>query len=524
MHPAERTANFPNHPSKGGLASGLGAAAVISAASLAVHWFFNNRYGYFRDEFDYLACGQHLAWGYVDQPPLVPFLTQLSRFTLGESLRAIRFLPALAVSAVILLAAMIARELGGRRFAIALTALCVAVAPIYLSDGSLLTTNSYEPLIWMACAWFGIAAVKRNQPRNWLWFGIAAGIGLEEKYTIAVFGLGVVIGLLLTEQRKVLLNRWMWLGGLAAFLIFLPNLIWNIQNQWPFAQLMHNIRVSGRDVALTPVQFFSQQILLLSPLAAPVWIIGAGALLLAKRMKPYRWLGWSFLVSFAVIAGLHGKNYYLAPIYPMLFAAGAVGMESAIDRPGWRWGKPAILALVFVGGALLAPVTMPVLPVEQVQTYLQRMHIEVPKSEKSHERARLPQTYADQFGWLELVEKVAEVWDRIPAAERQDCGIFAQDYGQAGALDFFGPRYHLPPALSGHQTYFLWGPHGYSGNCLIVLDERKAVLEQLFERVEFMGVSSDNPYALEREIPVFLVHKIKSGTLSQLWPQIKRWR
>ena len=201
---------------------------AIALAKLVLHCFFNNRYGYFRDEFDYLSCGNHLAWGYVDQPPLLPFLVRVSRSLLGESLRSVRFLPALAISAVVILTSMMAREFGGRRFALILSAIAVLIAPIYLSDGSLLTTNSLEPLLWMGCAYFAILAIKRDA-RYWVAFGIVAGLGLEEKYSIAIFGLAIVGGLILTSKRRLLISRWLWIGGIAAFLIFLPNLIWNIK-------------------------------------------------------------------------------------------------------------------------------------------------------------------------------------------------------------------------------------------------------------------------------------------------------
>ena len=280
----------------------------IAFAKLVLHCVFNNRYGYFRDEFDYLACGDHLAWGYVDQPPLLPFLVRGSRVVLGDSLRSIRFLPALATSAVVVLTALIAREFGGRRFALVLSAVAVLIAPVYLSGGSLLTTNCLEPLLWMGCVYFAILALKCDA-RYWVCFGVVAGLGLQEKYSIAVFGFGIVVGLLISKQRQALLSKWFWIGGLAAFLIFLPNLLWNVQNHWPFLELMHNIKTTGKDVQLSPIEFFAQQILLLHPLTAPIWITGLFALLLSLRLKSYRFLGWCYLISFAAFVLLKGKNY-----------------------------------------------------------------------------------------------------------------------------------------------------------------------------------------------------------------------
>ncbi len=507
--------------------NGMLAVAAIAAATFALHMVFNARYGYFRDEFDYIICGNHPAWGYVDQPPLVPILSRIFRAIFGDSLRSIRFMPALSASALILLTGIITRELGGTRFAVALSALTIAIAPIYLSGGSLLTSNCcLEVLLWTGCVYFAILAAKQDQPRYWLWFGVVAGIGLQEKYSITVLGFAIVVGLLLTGQRRFLWSRWMWLGGAAAFLIFLPNLLWNIRYDWPFVQLIRQIRAEGRDVILSPWQYFSQQGLLIFPLSALIWVTGIIAFLVASRFKPYRFLGWAYLVSFSVFVVLKGKNYYLAPIYPVYLAGGCVVIDDAIDRlrQGWRWLKPAMVALLLVGGAIFAPLAMPVLPVDQFIPYMNWLPIKVPHTEYQHERVVLPQHYADQFGWDEIVQEVVVAWNQIPREERKDCGIVAQDYGQAGAIDFLGPKFGLPQSLSGHQSWWLWGPRGYSGNCLIVLDDSRARLEELFEHVEFVGTSRDNPYALEKEIPVFICRGAKFGTLARIWPSLKKWR
>ncbi len=457
----------------------------LALANFLLHLYFNNRYGYFRDEFDYIACGDHLAWGYVDQPPLVPLLVKISRLLLGDSLRSIRFIPALATSTTVILT---------------------------------------EPLLWMGCVYFAMLAIKRGDPRYWLWFGVVAGVGLQEKYSIAVLGFSIVVGLLLTEQRNVFTRKWIWLGGALAFLIFLPNVLWNVRNHWPFAELMHNIKADGRDVVLSPAAYFAQQVLIVHPILAPMWIIGVLAFLFSARLRPYRFLGWSYLAAFAVFIVLKGKNYYLGPIYPVYLAAGAVVIENLIERSRQVWLKPALVALIVAGGAWLAPIVMPVLPVDQFISYMQKLPFKVPRSEHSHMRAILPQHYADQFGWEEMVATVTQAYTRLSPEERSGCGIFAQDYGQAGAIDFLGRRYGLPPALSGHQTYFLWGPRGYSGNCLIVLDDKREVLEGYFEHVEYVGASADNPYALEREIPVFICRGAKFGSLTEIWPQLKKWR
>lgn len=511
-------------------ADGMAIVWAIALAKFVLHMYFNNRYGYFRDEFDYMSCGDHLQWGYVDQPPLIPFLTHISRAVLGDSLRAIRFLPALASSLLVVQAAITARQLGGRRYALILTAICVALAPQYLSNGGLLGTNCLEPNLWLGCAQFVTLAIQRNDPRYWIGFGIVAGLGMEEKYTIAVFGFGIVIGLLLTEQRRTLLNKWIWLGGLAALLIFLPNLLWNLHYDWPFVQLIRAIRAEGRDVVLGPVEWFFQQLVLVSPIAGPVWLAGFFALLFWKPLRPYRVLGWGYLVSYVVIFLQHGKNYYLGPVYPMLFAAGGVALDAWLSRSrGTAWLKPVMAAVIAINGIYLIPVTVPIFSPEHFLAYAKKLPFKLPVNEYAHARAALPQWYADQFGWKEISDETVVAWNRLPADERgsdpsKACGIFAQDYGQAGAIDFFGRRQSLPAAMSGDRTYWIWGPHGYSGDCMIVLDDRKEVLERYWTRVDLVGISAPNDWALEQQLPVFICRGKKFESWSAFWPRLKRWR
>jgi 4-amino-4-deoxy-L-arabinose transferase-like glycosyltransferase len=461
----------------------------------------------------------------VDQPPLVPILVRICREIFGDSLRSIRLIPALSNAALIILTGLITRELGGKRFAMLLGALAVFSAPIYLSGGNLLTSNCcLEVLLWMGCVYFAILAAKRYEPTYWLWFGVVAGIGLEEKYSILVLGLGIVFGLLITNQRRFLFNKWIWIGGITAFLIFMPNLLWNVAHEFPFVQLMRNIKAEGRDVALSPLQYIAQQILLINPLSAYLWITGVLALFFARRFRAYRFLGWAYLVGLTTFIVLGGKNYYLAPIYPVLLGAGAIAIEEAIVRSRQSWLKPVTALVALTSGAIFAPLAVPILPIDQFISYMNALPIKVPRSEYSHMSAALPQHYADQFGWNEIVSETAAAWNRIPSEGREDCGIFAQDYGQAGAIDFLGPKYGLPQSLSGHQTWWIWGPRNYSGNCLIVLDDDPKTLADLFQEVEFVGRSPDNPYALEKDIPVFICRKSKFGTLSELWPKLKKWR
>ena len=488
----------------------------------AGHFYFNNQYGYFRDEFNYIACGEHLDWGFVDHPPLIPLLVQFCRVLFGDSLRVIRLVPALASALTVVLSGAIARRLGGGPFAMLLTAVSVALAPVFLSDGSLLTTNCLEPLLWMGCVWFALQAIDgqpTDHPGAWLGFGVVLGLGLQEKYSIAIFAVALIAGLLLTPERRVLTNRWVWVGAMAAVAIFLPNFLWNVNHHWPFLELMRNIRASGRDTQLSVPRYFVEQLLLVGPLSAPLWLAGLAGLLMRREFRAYRFLGLSYILTFAFFAFSHGKNYYLAPVYPMLLAAGATWLE----RSNYALLRAGALILVMAGGAVLMPVTVPILPPEKLAAYLDSLPFEVPRSEVSFKNAALPQHYADQFGWQELVEVTARGWARLTPQDQRECAIFGQNYGQAGAIDFLGKSFHLPKALSGNQSYFLWGPRGYSGSCMIVIGDRQLRLLDLFESIEPWGETS-SPYARENRIPVYLCRRPKFGSLDELWPQLKAWR
>jgi len=285
---------------------------------------------------------------------------------------------------------------------------------------------------------------------------------------------------------------------------------------------MRNIRSEGRDVQLSVWQFFSQQTLLIGTLSAPIWMTGVVALLVCKSLRPYRLLGLCYFVAFTVFVVLHGKNYYLAPIYPMLLAAGAVMFERGLNRVryGWVW-QPLIAGTIFATGAWFAPLTVPILPVERFISYMDKLPIKVPRTERSHFAVVLPQHYADQFGWQEMAEAVAKIYNRLPPEQRAKTGIFGNNYGYAGAIDFFGPRLGLPKAISTHQTYWLWGPRNYTGESLIVLGDRRSSLEPKCQSIQEFDVSF-GAYGLEHD-PIFVCQGLK-WNLQEIWPELKKWR
>lgn len=503
--------------------SGPAIVTYLAIAKLLVHLATAGVYGLFIDELYFLACGEHLAWGYVDMPPLTALQAWLARFLFGDSTVAIRLFPALAGAGLVLLTGAIARELGGRRWAQGLAALAVLVAPGYLAVDSYLSMNSIEPLLWMGCALVLIRIIKSGNATLWIWFGILAGVGLQNKQTMLLFGFALIAGLLLTVERRTLANRWFVLGALVAMLIFLPNLIWMIRHDFPHLEMLANIRRTQRNVSLSPLQFVGQQILAMQPAALPIWLCGLWTLLASRNRTPYRALGWAYLLALGALLATHGRFYYLLPAYPMLFAAGAVALEQWFASARWRRARHAYAALVAVTGALLAPIAMPILPPETLIRYTEVLGVSQPKLEHRLSSG-LPQFFADRFGWPEMVATVATVYNGLPPHERAKTAILGASYGEAGAIDFYGPALGLPKAISGHLTYWYWGPRAYTGEIMIVLGEhRRENLEKYFTSVEEVATVG-HPHAMaSQHFPVYLCRGPRERTLQDIWPELKHW-
>src|SRR6266446_7516224 len=396
------------------LTTGPAIVMYIALAKLAIHLYAARFYGYFGDELYFMACSRHLAWGYVDQPPLIAVLVRIERLLFGDSLQSIRLFAALAGACTVLLAGWIARELGGKRFAQALAALAVLAAGVCLAMSHYISMNAFEPLAWAGCALVLIRIIKTGNQKLWLWFGLIAGVALENKYGIAFLATGVVAGLLLTQHRSMLLKPWIWLGGLLAFLIFLPNLVWNIQHHFPFFELLANIRRNGRNVPLTHLQFLGQVALHMNPASVPLVLSGLWFYFAHPQGKQFRVLGWASLVLLAVIMfSANGRPYYVAPAYPMLFGAGAVAMEGWLSRPRLQWLRPTYVCSLLIIGALGAPMAIPVLSPETYIRYSQRLHFAPPPIE-TDKLGPLPQFYADMVGWGEVAGEAAHLYHSFP--------------------------------------------------------------------------------------------------------------
>ena len=499
---------------------------LFAMLSVLIHSLTIGAYGWFRDEFYYVACGEHLAFGYVDHPPLAALLARLSREVFGESLPALRILPVLAGAAVVFLAGWLAREFGGGRFAQAVACLGVLIAPVFLFTFHVFSMNAFEVLLWTLAACVVVRIVQGGSPRLWLLFGLIAGIGLQNKHSMLVFGFGIFAALLLTPERRHLAKPWIWAGGALAALIFLPNVLWQARNGWPMVEFMRNAQ-ELKNVSLSPLEFFSEQILGMHPLALPVWLAGLGWLLFSRRGRPFRLFGWAFLVIFAVLVTQDSKPYYLSPIFPILLAAGGVALESGIGRIPSRFPRTAVaglvLALLAAGGAALAPMALPVLPVESLISYARALGLSEVSSGERHEMGALPQHFADMHGWDALVAEVARVVDTLPPQERAEARIFAQNYGEAGAISLLGRRYDLPRVLSAHNSYFLWGTGGWDGDVLVILggdeDDNRQVCRDL-RKVGEVRCGHCMPY--EDRNPVYVCRGF-TKPFAEIWPAIKKY-
>lgn len=495
------------------------AVVALAAAQLLLHLYAIRNYGVFRDELYYIACGRHLAWGYVDQPPLVALIARAMDSLFPGSLVALRLPAVLAGTALVLLAGWIARELGGRAFAQSLAALSVAVGGVYLYLHHVLTMNAFEPLFWMGCAGLVVRMVNTGNQKLWLGFGLLVGIGLQNKNSMLVFAFAATVAVLLTPLRSHLRSRWIWLGGLIALLVYLPNLWWQASHGFPHAQMLARAR-AVKDVANPPLKMFLAQIQMLNPATAPVWLAGLGYFLFSAAGRRYRVLGFTYLAVFATFAAFESKAYYVSPVYPMLFAGGGLFFEHAAAQRGWQWLKPALL-FVLSASMVFAPLILPLLPVEAFIRYSKVITVGETRSER-HEMGPLPQHFADMFGWEELTRAVADVYRHLPADEQRVAVVFGQNYGEAGAIDYFGPRYGLPPAISGHNQYWLWGPHG-NGAVLIVIGGSREDIEKAFESVELAGQFS-HPYVMpyENDLKIWVARKPKAD-LKKLWPMIRHY-
>ena len=505
--------SFPIQESR---ARRYGVPAVFAVATLLLHLAFNPYFGYHQDEFYFIACGQHLSFGYVDHAPLVPWIARLSQALFGESIAGLRFFPALAGSAAVFLAGLLANRLGGGRFAQALTCLMMLIAPVYLRSTNVLCIPAFEPIYWLLASYFVVRIIQEDNPRLWLAVGAIAGLGLMNKHSMLFFGFGLAVAIIATPLRKYLKTPWPYAGGAIAMLIFAPNILWQMQNGWPTLEFLRELNKEVMSDISTP-EFLIGQILYEHPFNAPIWIAGLVSLLFG-RAKQYRALGIIYVSVLVVMLITKGKIYYLAPAYPALFAAGAVAVERFSQRPMGVWFRPAVIALLAVGGALFMPLSLPMLDIERTDRYIKAVTMGLIKN-----AFELTGDLHAQFGWPELVDETARVYNTLTPEEKEKCLIVGRGYGIAGAIDYYGKNKGLPAAAATHMTYYLWGYPEKEYEVFLLVGYHEKYLRDAFSDVRLASTFTHphvNPWMNGLHITICRNPKVP---LPDLWKRMKSY-
>lgn len=493
-----------------------GIAAGMALLHLGVNAW--GAYGVFRDELYYLACAAHPAWGYVDQPPFSIALLATVRAMIGDSVFAIRLLPALGSAGLVAIVALLTRELGGRRFAQVSAALIASLGPVYLALFDTYSMNWIDMLVWVGAALLMARIANGEGRQDWITLGVLLGIGLLNKLSVLWLGAGLFAGLVLTRHRRKLQKPWPWIAAGIAVTISVPYGIWQMAHGWPLLEFMANAR-AGKMVAFGPLAFMGEALLEVNPLFGLVGLGGVVALFARRDLRSHRWGGWLFVTVAAllILAG-SSKPYYLAGAFFAPFAAGTVWIERMTGRLGrstaWRAG---VLAILIVAGVLIAPFGLPILPPDTMVAWMDTLGVQLSASER-HQQAALPQNYADRFGWRNLAEDVAWMYYTLPEDARRECLIFTTNYGRAGAIDYYSDEYGLPGAVSGHNNYHYWEPPGHrSGDVVLVIGSDPEALGSVFGSVEWVGASRcDRCMPYEANKPIYLCRNLLIP-MDELW-------
>ncbi|MGB7264054.1 MAG: glycosyltransferase family 39 protein [Terracidiphilus sp.] len=514
----------PHIPERTNLHGALRLAGLFTAITFLVHfvsslWGSHLGYGFFRDELYFLVCGHHLAWGYVDQPPLVALQARLAEAIFGLSPTGVRIFSFMAGGITVGLAGLLTWQLGGRRSAQVLAMMATLASPVILGITNFLSMNAFEPCFWMGALLVVLRIAEGSaRPRAWILFGVLAGLGIENKDTIVFFLVALLAGLLLSPQRHILWTKECAAGVAVLLLLALPNFIWQWVHQFPTYQFLDTVAHTDKNVRLSPVEFFYQQMKVELIVAAPLWIGGVVWLMLARKAREWRFVGLTFLVFLAMMMAMHAKNYYLAPIYPVLFAAGAVALGELARR---RW--PTIVYAAFLGEVLCTasgPIVLTVLPPDKYQALTSIYGPQKVNFDKF--TGPLPQILSDRFGWPQMVEGFAKRYDALPPDIRAKTGIFCDNYGEASAVNVLGRKYGLPTAISGHQNYFYWGWNNYSGESMLTLGEDAKQYEGTYSEVVDLG-PFDAPWIMDRERLHYFWLRGRKHTFAEDWPKIKYW-
>jgi 4-amino-4-deoxy-L-arabinose transferase-like glycosyltransferase len=502
--------------------------AAFFFAALLLHALTAARYGYFRDELYFIASSKHLAWGYVDQPPLVAVAAWLAA-PAGYAPIALRALPILAAAVTVYLAIRLAGELGGGRFARALAGVATLLMPAYLLLGNTLTTTSFEPFFWTLTIYIAIRLVRASNTqvqRWWMLLAVAVALGGYAKYSIVLPAVGVLLGLAVLPERRVLRSPWpLYALGLALALLA-PNIAWQASHGWPFFEVLrgnsahrpafaNGIALESYNLLLNARDFALEQLLYTNPIAVPLWLTGLIAPFRIRALRDLRFVTIAYAFGFIVAVALFAKGYYIIGFYAALFAIGAVAVERATAPM-----RIALFVALLTVGIVALPFSLPVLTVNRLVAYSTLLGLTGHGGSPAH---LIQPVFAEEFGWDRLAGDVARVYFALPPSERKRAAIYADTYGDAAAIDFFGPRHGLPQAISSQNNYYLWGTRGYDGRTLIAIGATRIDRLRAFYRSVTLAATSTEPYkwVVEGPDPIYILRS-PIAPLPIIWPSL-RW-
>lgn len=441
-------------------------------------------YGMFRDEYYYLACANRLAFGYVDHPPLSIYVLAAWKFLFGDSLIAIRFVPAIISSATIFLLGLFTMQLGGKKSAVIILMMAFMLTPIFLGMNTIYSMNTFDFFFWILSAYLFLKVIQTENKKYWIWLGIVLGLGLLNKTSVLWLGTGILVGTIFTPLRKDLKTKYPYLAFIIALLIFSPYIIWNITHDFAHLEFMRNA-ATRKYGGLTPITFIMDQILIHNPLSILIWLPGMIFFFFRKEEITYRALGFIWLTTFLILLiNGHSKGEYISAAYQILFAGGAVMIEKWSTVPNRNWTKYSIAVSVVVIGVLLSPFARPLLSPETFIQYQSAIGLEPPSNE-GHELVGLPQFYSDMFGWEELAKNVSKVYQSLPKKERERTIVYCGNYGKAGAIEYYSKKYPLPKVICPHNSYWYWWPENNKYTTIIIIggeiEEHLESLNEVFE-------------------------------------------
>jgi len=499
----------------------LGFVFIFVLIKISLNLVAISKFGFQRDELLHLALADHMDWGYIEVPPIIALLAKVSSTLFGNSLFAARLFPTLCSGLIVWLGGLTAIELGGKKFAIALTCLALIFSPAFAASGYLFEPVVFDQLWWLLSVWLLIKYCNTKSVKYLYFLGIVIGLGLLTKYTMGFFTIALIPGLLISNQRKLFLNGHVIVVAGLAFIIFLPNLIWQIQHSFPVFNQMATLKKEQLD-QLKPSGFILQQ-LVDNGMGIFIWLPGFLCLLISPVLRKYQFIGFTFILIFALFTLMNGKHYYLFGAYPMLFAAGGVVFERWLNNRTVAY-KIAVAALCTIPNFFIFPIALPILSLNQTIGFVKAGQKKFPFLNfvvlwDDHQVHPITQNYGDMLGWDELTTKVAMAWQSLSPEQRRNTQIYADNYGEASALNHYGKQYHLPTVISLDSSFELWAPANLDGQYIIYVDEQKGGnVEKLQPQLESsLKVGTiENPLAIENGTAIFLLVHPKQS-LNQLY-------